>query len=98
MWEDRSFDLSYTFTRRICGLGWIGRDDGHGAGGSPDKPFCRTPMGFLSLHHQGKYDVDGRGYAYSNAEPEIGQVLADNPTIQVVIDHIEMVWGMMSIW
>ena len=40
MWEDRSFDLSYTFTRRICGLGWIGRDDGHGAGGSPDKPFA----------------------------------------------------------
>ena len=38
--EAGHFDLSYTFTRRICGLGWIGRDDGHGAGGSPDKPFA----------------------------------------------------------
>ncbi len=48
--------------------------------------LLQDTYGIQVLHHRGKYDVDGRDYAYSNAEPEIKQVLADNPTIQVVID------------
>lgn len=48
--------------------------------------LLQDTYGIPVLHHRGKYDVDGRDYAYSNAEPEIRQVLADNPTIQVVID------------
>ena len=42
--------------------------------------------GFTVLHHKGKYDVENRDYAYSNALPEIEQLLKDNPGIQAVID------------
>lgn len=42
--------------------------------------------GYNVLHHRGKYDVETRDDAYSKALPEIEQVLADNPTIEVVID------------
>ncbi|MBQ8815757.1 MAG: stage II sporulation protein P [Lachnospiraceae bacterium] len=42
--------------------------------------------GYDVLHHEGVYDVPTRDNAYSNALPDIEQVLADNPTIQVVID------------
>lgn len=42
--------------------------------------------GYNVLHHRGKYDVETRDEAYTNALPDIEQVLADNPTIQVVID------------
>ena len=42
--------------------------------------------GYQVLHHTGVYDVPSRDNAYSNALPAIEQVLADNPTIQVVID------------
>ena len=42
--------------------------------------------GFQVLHHKGEYDVGDRDHAYSNAAPAIQKVLADNPTIQVVID------------
>jgi stage II sporulation protein P len=42
--------------------------------------------GFNVLHHTGEYDVKDRDHAYSNAAPKIEQLLADNPTIQVVID------------
>lgn len=42
--------------------------------------------GYKVLHHTGVYDVPSRDNAYSNALPAIEQVLADNPTIQVVID------------
>lgn len=38
------------------------------------------------LHHKGTYDVGDRDHAYSNAEKEIQQILADNPSIEVVID------------
>ena len=41
---------------------------------------------FRVLHHMGKYDVKNRDYAYSEALPELEQILADNPTIEVVID------------
>lgn len=42
--------------------------------------------GFSVLHHTGQYDVEARDYAYSNALPAIEQVLAENPSIEVVID------------
>lgn len=42
--------------------------------------------GYQVLHHTGKYDVDSRDDAYSKALPAIEQVLAENPSIQVVID------------
>ncbi len=42
--------------------------------------------GYKVLHHTGKYDVDSRDDAYGNSLPAIEQVLADNPSIQVVID------------
>ena len=42
--------------------------------------------GFNVLHHKGKYDVNDRDHAYSNAEPGLRKVLQDNPSIQVVID------------
>ena len=42
--------------------------------------------GFQVYHHKEKYDVESRDYAYSNALPEIEQLLKDNPGIKVVID------------
>jgi len=42
--------------------------------------------GFQVLHHKGKYDVEKRDYAYSNALPEIENILKKNSGIQVVID------------
>ncbi len=48
--------------------------------------LLQNVYGIPVLHHLGKYDVNGRDYAYSNAAPEISRVLAENPSIQVVID------------
>ena len=42
--------------------------------------------GYQVLHHKGQYDVETRDDAYSNALPAIEQVLAENPSIEVVID------------
>lgn len=42
--------------------------------------------GYRVLHHMGEYDVKERDDAYSVALPAIEQVLAENPSIQVVID------------
>lgn len=42
--------------------------------------------GYNVLHHKGQYDVGDRDHAYSNALPDITQIIADNPSIQVVID------------
>lgn len=42
--------------------------------------------GYRVLHHTGAYDVGDRDHAYSNAAPALAQILADNPSIQVVID------------
>lgn len=47
-------------------------------------------QGFSVIHHKEVYDmVDGkldRNKAYTRAEPVITQILAENPTIQIVID------------
>lgn len=42
--------------------------------------------GFHVLHHTGEYDVADRDNAYSYAGPALEQILAENPSIEVVID------------
>ena len=42
--------------------------------------------GYNVLHHKGEYDVEARDYAYSNSLPALEQLLAENPTIEVIID------------
>ena len=42
--------------------------------------------GYSVLHHTGEYDVPDRDGAYNRSLPELEQILADNPTIQVIID------------
>lgn len=48
--------------------------------------ILRTQYGYKVLHHTGEYDVVARDDAYSKALPCVEQVLAENPSIQVVID------------
>lgn len=48
--------------------------------------ILRTQYGFNVLHHTGEYDVESRDYAYSNAMAGLDQVLAENPSIEVMID------------
>ena len=42
--------------------------------------------GFKVLHHKGKYDVNDRDHAYSNAESKIKKIIKEHPSIQLVID------------
>lgn len=42
--------------------------------------------GYRVLHHTGEYDKDFRDDAYSEALPEITEILEENPSIQVVLD------------
>lgn len=42
--------------------------------------------GMNVLHHTGQYDVGDRDHAYSKAGPALEQILAENPSIEVVID------------
>ena len=42
--------------------------------------------GFKVLHHKGKYDVNDRDHAYSNAEANIQKIINEHPSIQLVID------------
>ena len=48
--------------------------------------ILRDTYGYQVLHHTGEYDVKTRDDAYANALPVISQILAENPSIQVVID------------
>lgn len=48
--------------------------------------ILRTQYGFNVLHHTGEYDVESRDYAYSNAMTGLEKVLAEHPTIEVMID------------
>lgn len=48
--------------------------------------ILRDRYGYDVLHHTGQYDVDTRDDAYGRALPELEKILAENPTIQVVID------------
>lgn len=54
--------------------------------GSRLAAILEEEYGFRVLHHTGEYDVESRDYAYTNALPEIEQLLKDHPTIEVVID------------
>lgn len=42
--------------------------------------------GYKVLHHTGEYDVENRDYAYNNSLSALEEILAENPTIEVVID------------
>lgn len=42
--------------------------------------------GYSVIHHKGTYDVNDRNNAYTNAAPAIEKILAENPSIEVVID------------
>lgn len=48
--------------------------------------ILREEYGFNVIHHMGMYDVESRDYAYSNAAAGLEQVLAQNPSIEVIID------------
>lgn len=48
--------------------------------------LLREKYGFNVIHHMGKYDVESRDYAYSNAAPALEQILEENPSIEVIID------------
>ena len=48
--------------------------------------LLREQYGFNVLHHMGEYDVKDRDNAYSYAGPALEQILAENPSIEVVID------------
>ena len=47
--------------------------------------ILREEYGYEVLHHTGCYD-DNRDYAYSYALPALERILAENPSIEVVID------------
>lgn len=42
--------------------------------------------GYNVIHHIGEYDVPSRDYAYSKSLPALEQILAENPSIEVIID------------
>ena len=42
--------------------------------------------GYSVIHHTGTYDLNDRNNAYSKARPAIEKILAENPSIEVVID------------
>lgn len=48
--------------------------------------ILREQYGYNVMHHLGQYDVEKRDYAYSNSLPALEQLLAENPSIEVVID------------
>lgn len=48
--------------------------------------LLRDKYGFNVLHHTGEYDVKDRDNAYSYAGPALEQILAEHPSIEVVID------------
>ncbi len=48
--------------------------------------LLRENYGFNVMHHTGEYDVEDRDNAYSYAGPALEQILAENPSIEVVID------------
>ncbi len=48
--------------------------------------ILRSEYGYHVLHHTGQYDVETRDDAYANSLPDIERVLAENPTIEVIID------------
>ena len=50
------------------------------------KNLLTEEYGYNVIHHTGEYDVPSRDYAYSKSLPALEQILAENPSIEVVID------------
>ncbi len=48
--------------------------------------ILRERYGYQVMHHTESFDQESRDYAYGNALPVIEQLLAQHPTIEVVID------------
>ena len=48
--------------------------------------ILQDQYGYNVLHHTASYDKESRDYAYSNSLPEIEALLAEYPSIEVVID------------
>ena len=48
--------------------------------------ILREEYGYNVLHHTASYDAESRDYAYSNALPAIEELLAEYPSVEVVID------------
>lgn len=48
--------------------------------------ILREKYGYNVMHHIGCYDTESRDYAYNNSLPEIEKLLAEYPSIEVVID------------
>ncbi|MBO5208330.1 MAG: stage II sporulation protein P [Lachnospiraceae bacterium] len=48
--------------------------------------LLRDQYGYNVIHYTESFDKEARDYAYSNALPAIEKVLAENPSIEVVID------------
>ncbi len=46
----------------------------------------RERYGYNVIHHTESYDKESRDYAYSNSLPAIEKLLAENPSVEVVID------------
>lgn len=46
----------------------------------------REKYGYNVMHHTVSYDKESRDYAYNNSLPEIEKLLAEHPSIEVVID------------
>lgn len=48
--------------------------------------LLQEQYGLNVIHHKGEYDVETRDDAYSLAGPAVEKILAENPSIEVVID------------
>ncbi len=48
--------------------------------------LLKENYGLQVMHHTGEYDVEDRDNAYSYSGPALEQILAENPSIEVVID------------
>lgn len=48
--------------------------------------ILREQYGYNVLHHTESYDAESRDYAYNNSLPAIEHLLAEHPSIEVVID------------
>ncbi len=48
--------------------------------------ILQDQYGFNVIHHLGQYDVESRDYAYTEAEKGVEAVLAEYPSIEVIID------------
>ncbi len=48
--------------------------------------LLRDKYGYNVIHYTESFDKESRDYAYSNALPAIEKILAENPSIEVVID------------